>query len=167
MMLLFLVALAMSQGRPLCLPCSMSTFLNSPRQDSSFGVSSSSSPEIAHRMYRYEPSNFCVAQQVRDQSIVTLPQAETVKSLNAEIAEISEAALFSIMMLVLLFGTVFVIYLKHRDPRAYELVKIGNSRKSRRVRIMFDHFNAQQQKVRTVVMLLLLHEAQGVMSLEN
>jgi hypothetical protein len=32
---------------------------------------------------------------------------------------------------------------------------------------MFDHFNAQQQKVRTVVMLLLLHEAQGVMSLEN
>ena len=118
-------------------------------------------------MYRYEPSNFCVAQQVRDQSIVTLPQAETVKSLNAEIAEISEAALFSIMMLVLLFGTVFVIYLKHRDPRAYELVKIGNSRKSRRVRIMFDHFNAQQQKVRTVVMLLLLHEAQGVMSLEN
>jgi hypothetical protein len=90
-----------------------------------------------------------------------------VKSLNAEIAEISEAALFSIMMLVLLFGTVFVIYLKHRDPRAYELVKIGNSRKSRRVRIMFDHFNAQQQKVRTVVMLLLLHEAQGVMSLEN
>ena len=32
---------------------------------------------------------------------------------------------------------------------------------------MFDHFKAQQQKVRTLVMLLLLQEAQGVMSSEN
>ena len=146
---------------------SMSIFLNIPRQDLSFGVSLSFPSESVHRIYRFEPFNFCVAQQVRDQSIVTLPLSETVKSQNAEIAEISEAALFTVMVLILLFGIVFVIYLKHRDPRAYELVKIGNTRKSRRIRIMFDHVKAHQQKVRTVVILLLLHEAQGVVSLEN
>ena len=80
---------------------SMSIFLNIPRQDLSFGVSLSFPSESVHRIYRFEPFNFCVAQQVRDQSIVTLPLSETVKSQNAEIAEISEAALFTVMVLIL------------------------------------------------------------------